>query len=125
MVLEELSMPGNTFSAVSLIITSIICRKPGNPAANPPCTVGKTGATDPDPGDDFAAVPFTFSAPRSPGMGSRLAEASSWAYSPGSAIKSWSIWDVICVERTCYRARFTGSVCAGALSLVYWYDRQH
>ncbi len=125
MDLDELSMPGNTFSVRRLIITSIICRKPGNPAANTACTVGKTGATDPDPGDDFAGWPFTFSAPRSPGMGSRLAVGASLAYSPGSAIKSWSIWDCYCVKRTCYRARFTGSVCVGGVSLVYWYDRQH
>lgn len=54
MDLEELSMPGILFLSVSLIITSIICRKPDNPAANTALHCGKTGATDPDPGDDFA-----------------------------------------------------------------------
>ncbi|NYY77530.1 hypothetical protein DMH20_15065 [Escherichia coli] len=54
MNLEELSMPGNTFLSVSLIITSIICRIPGNPAANTTLHCGKTGATDLDSGDDFA-----------------------------------------------------------------------
>lgn len=61
------------------------------------------------------AVPFTFSVPRSPGMGSRLAVGVIVGYSPGSAIRHGQSGIAICVERTCYRARFTGSVCAGGV----------
>ncbi len=39
------------------------------------------------------AVPFTFTAPRSHGMGSRLAVGVIVGLLTGSAIKSWSIWD--------------------------------
>ncbi len=86
-------MPGNTFSVRQLNHSSIICRKPGNPAANTALHCGKTGTTHLDPGDDFAGCAVYLSAPRSPGMGSRLAVGVIVGYSPGSAIKSWSIWD--------------------------------
>ncbi|MCW0137070.1 hypothetical protein OIU92_21115 [Escherichia coli] len=62
------------------------------------------------------AVPFTFSAPRSPGSGGRLAVGVIVDLLPGSAIKSVvNLGLLFAVERTCYRARFTGSVCAGGV----------
>ncbi len=58
------------------------------------------------------AVPFTFSAPRSPGMGSRLAVGVIVGLLTLDQLSNHGQSGfAICVERTCFRARFTGSVC--------------
>ncbi|XNM62189.1 LptF/LptG family permease [Escherichia coli] len=83
------------------------CRKPGNPAANTALHCGrKLGQPILTLAMILLGVPFTFSAPRSPGMGSRLAV--------GVIVRlfTWISYQIIVnlgllfgVERTCYRAR--------------------
>lgn len=88
--------------------------------------MGKTGATDLTLAMILLAVPFTFSVPRSPGMGSRL------AVGVIVGLLTWISYQIM-VNLGLLFALSAPVTALGlpvafvlvALSLVYWYDRQH
>ena len=72
------------------------------------------------------AVPFTFSAPRSPGMGSRL------AVGVIVGLLTWISYQIMvnlgllfALSAPVTALGLPVSVCVGGVELVYWYDRQH
>ena len=127
MNLEELSMPGNTFSVRQLNHYIHYLQETGQPSSEyrlalweklvqPILTLAMI----------LLAVPFTFSAPRSPGMGSRL------AVGVIVGLLTWISYQIM-VNLGLLFALSAPVTALGlpvafvlvALSLVYWYDRQH
>lgn len=112
MNLEELSMPGNTFSVRQLNHYIHYLQETGQPIL----TLAMI----------LLAVPFTFTAPRSPGMGSRL------AVGVIVGLLTWISYQIM-VNLGLLFALSAPVTALGlpvtfvlvALSLVYWYDRQH
>ncbi len=83
MNLEELSMPGNSFSVRQLNHYINYLQETGQPSSEYRLALWKSWASHLTLAMILLAVPFTFSAPRSPGMGSRLAVGVIVGYSPG------------------------------------------
>lgn len=116
MNLEELSMPGNTFSVRQLNHYIHYLQETGQPSSEYRLALWeKLGQPILTTAMILLAVPFTFSAPRSPWMGSRLAVGVIVGLLTDQLSNHGQSGVAICVERTCYRARFTGSVCAGGV----------
>ncbi|ENG01233.1 putative permease YjgP/YjgQ family protein [Escherichia coli P0305260.3] len=142
MDLEELSMPGNTFSVRQLNHYIHYLQETGQPSSEYRLALWeKLG----QPSSEYRlalweklgqpiltlamillAVPFTFSAPRSPGMGSRL------AVGVIVGLLTWISYQIM-VNLGLLFALSAPVTALGlpiafvlvALSLVYWYDRQH
>ncbi|STI80019.1 putative permease [Escherichia coli] len=110
-------LPGNTFSVRQLNHYIHYLQETGQPSSEYRLALWeKLGQPILTLAMILLAVPFTFSAPRSPGMGSRL------AVGVIVGLLTWISYQImvnlgiaICVKRTCYRARFTGSVCVGGV----------
>ncbi len=105
------------FLSVNLIITSIILQETGQPSSEYRLALWeKLGQPILTLAMILLAVPFTFSAPRSPGMGSRL------AVGVIVGLLTWISYQIMvnlgllfALSAPVYRARFTGSVCAGGV----------
>ena len=127
MDLEELSMPGNTFSVRQLNHYIHYLQETGQPSSEYRLALWeKLGQPILTLAMILLAVPFTFSAPRSPGMGSRL------AVGVIVGLLTWISYQIM-VNLGLLFALSAPVTALGlpvafvlvALSLVYWYDRQH
>ena len=127
MNLEELSMPGNTFSVRQLNHYIHYLQETGQPSSEYRLALWeKLGQPILTLAMILLAVPFTFSAPRSPGMGSRL------AVGVIVGLLTWISYQIM-VNLGLLFALSAPVTALGlpiafvlvALSLVYWYDRQH
>lgn len=109
-------MPGNTFSVRQLNHYIHYLQETGQPSSEYRLALWeKLGQPILTTAMILLAVPFTFSAPRSPWMGSRLAVGVIVGLLTDQLSNHGQSGIAICVERTCYRARFTDSVCAGGV----------
>lgn len=127
MNLEELSMPGNTFSVRQLNHYIHYLQETGQPSSEYRLALWeKLGQPILTLAMILLAVPFTFSAPRSPGMGSRL------AVGVIVGLLTWISYQIM-VNLGLLFALSAPVTALGlpvafvlvALSLVYWHDRQH
>lgn len=127
MNLEELSMPGNTFSVRQLNHYIHYLQDTGQPSSEYHLALWeKLGQPILTLAMILLAVPFTFSVPRSPGMGSRL------AVGVIVGLLTWINYQIM-VNLGLLFALSAPVTALGlpvafvlvALSLVYWYDRQH
>ncbi|MWN83324.1 LptF/LptG family permease, partial [Escherichia coli] len=127
MDLDELSMPGNTFSVRQLNHYIHYLQETGQPSSEYRLALWeKLGQPILTLAMILLAVPFTFSAPRSPGMGSRL------AVGVIVGLLTWISYQIM-VNLGLLFALSAPVTALGlpvafvlvALSLVYWYDRQH
>lgn len=127
MNLEELSMPGNTFSVRQLNHYIHYLQDTGQPSSEYHLALWeKLGQPILTLAMILLAVPFTFSVPRSPGMGSRL------AVGVIVGLLTWISYQIM-VNLGLLFALSAPVTALGlpvafvlvALSLVYWYDRQH
>ncbi|EEV7026728.1 LPS export ABC transporter permease LptG [Escherichia coli] len=127
MNLEELSMPGNTFSVRQLNHYIHYLQETGQPSSEYRLALWeKLGQPILTLAMILLAVPFTFTAPRSPGMGSRL------AVGVIVGLLTWISYQIM-VNLGLLFALSAPVTALGlpvafvlvALSLVYWYDRQH
>ena len=127
MDLDELSMPGNTFSVRQLNHYIHYLQETGQPSSEYRLALWeKLGQPILTLAMILLAVPFTFTAPRSPGMGSRL------AVGVIVGLLTWISYQIM-VNLGLLFALSAPVTALGlpvafvlvALSLVYWYDRQH